>query len=195
MFDSTTYWEKRYASGRNSGEGSYNTSAKWKADNINKFIKENGIKTIGDLGTGDGNQFSLFSGYEMYYGFDVSKIIIDRVSKQFKHNLKAKFSNLIEDMPLVDLTISLDVLFHLIDKEVYIKYIETLFSKSKEYVIVYARNKSCQGASHYKCREFIKDIQNIIGIPPFKIIPIPPNISKRGISYNDFVFYQKGEIK
>ena len=43
LFSSKDYWEKRYAEGGNSGYGSYNNLAKFKAEVINNFIIKNKI--------------------------------------------------------------------------------------------------------------------------------------------------------
>ena len=39
-FDSNKFWNDRYANGGNSGAGSYNELAKFKADIINNFIEK-----------------------------------------------------------------------------------------------------------------------------------------------------------
>ena len=56
MFNSSKYWEDRYKNGGNSGAGSYNTLAKFKASVINHFIENNKIQSLIDYGVGDGNQ-------------------------------------------------------------------------------------------------------------------------------------------
>ena len=56
MFDSKKYWNDRYVKGQNSGAGSYNKLAQFKADVINDFLGRNQIKSIVDYGVGDGNQ-------------------------------------------------------------------------------------------------------------------------------------------
>ena len=55
MFNSKKYWNKRYKNGGNSGSGSYNHLAKFKADVINDFVLKNNIKSIVDYDVGDGN--------------------------------------------------------------------------------------------------------------------------------------------
>ena len=77
MFDSKKYWNDRYIKGGNSGKGSYNHLAKFKADVINSFIKHYKIKSIIDYGIGDGNQLKLFNTENLIYtGIDVSRFII-----------------------------------------------------------------------------------------------------------------------
>lgn len=46
MFNSKLYWEARYKNGGNSGAGSYNKLALFKAEIINEFIKKNNIKSV-----------------------------------------------------------------------------------------------------------------------------------------------------
>ena len=61
MFNSKNYWNDRYVKGQNSGTGSYNKLAQFKADVINDFLGRNQIKSIVDYGVGDGNQLKLFN--------------------------------------------------------------------------------------------------------------------------------------
>ena len=46
---SESYWESRYASGGNSGVGSYKKFAAFKAEVINDFVRENEIRSVIDL--------------------------------------------------------------------------------------------------------------------------------------------------
>ena len=69
---SAKYWELRYRRGGNSGAGSYNNLAKFKANFLNNFVIENHIKSVIEWGCGDGHQLSLAS-YPQYIGYDVSK--------------------------------------------------------------------------------------------------------------------------
>lgn len=77
MFDSTAFWENRYASGGNSGCGSYNNLAKFKADIINKFLIDKDIQSVIDYGVGDGNQLKYIDTSNIKYtGLDVSQTVI-----------------------------------------------------------------------------------------------------------------------
>ena len=71
-YGSAEYWERRYRERENSGSGSgsYGRLAEFKAEVINSFISENGIRSVLEFGSGDGNQLSLFK-IEDYTGFDV----------------------------------------------------------------------------------------------------------------------------
>ena len=72
---SEKYWETRYAAGGNSGVGSYDKFAEFKADTINRFVVDRQIQSVIEFGCGDGNQLKLAT-YPRYIGFDVSETII-----------------------------------------------------------------------------------------------------------------------
>jgi hypothetical protein len=57
--DSITWWEKRYISGGNSGQGSYGVLAEFKAETVNQFVGEFEVKSLVEFGCGDGSQLSL----------------------------------------------------------------------------------------------------------------------------------------
>ncbi|WP_048031256.1 MULTISPECIES: hypothetical protein [Brevibacillus] len=48
-------WEDNYASGGNSGLGSYGVLALFKAEVINEYIKEQQVKSVIEFGCGDGS--------------------------------------------------------------------------------------------------------------------------------------------
>jgi SAM-dependent methyltransferase len=134
------YWENRYKSGGDSGAGSYGEYAKHKAEIINDYINKYNIKTISDFGCGDGNQISLFTGYENYMGYDISSYALYLCHEKFKDNKKMSFCSLISDLPEADLCLSLDVLYHIIDEKEYEEYLSLLFSKSKKHVLIFSSN-------------------------------------------------------
>src|SRR5665811_377643 len=105
---SKDYWEQRYRNGGNSGAGSYDKLAIFKADVLNSFVEENHIETIIEYGCGDGNQLTL-SQYPSYIGFDVSNKAIELCKKTF-HNDKSKQFKLLSEHrgETAQLTLSLD---------------------------------------------------------------------------------------
>ena len=86
-FSSKRYWENRYLSGGNSGDGSYGKYAEFKAKVLNDFVKENQIKEVIEFGCGDGNQLSLAK-YPKYTGIDVSGKAIDLCITKHKNDPK-----------------------------------------------------------------------------------------------------------
>ena len=53
---SDDYWEERYSKGKNSGAGSYNELARFKAEVLNGFVQKQNIRSVIEFGCGDGNQ-------------------------------------------------------------------------------------------------------------------------------------------
>lgn len=127
-FKSKDYWENRYKQGDNSGVGSYGFFADFKASVINDFEKRHDVETVIEFGHGDGNQLKLAS-YKEYIGFDVSKTAVEMCRKIFKED-KTKSFYLLEDYDnqKADLTLSLDVIYHLIEDNVFEEYMERLFN-------------------------------------------------------------------
>ena len=158
--NSNKYWEKRYKIGGNSGQGSYSDYARYKSEYINDIIKKYNIKIITELGCGDGNNFSLYKGFQKYYGYDVSKTIINQNVKTFTEKKYVfKVINDVE-LPLSDLYMSLDVIYHLVETPVYKKHIKQLFGNKSRFVLIYSSNFKSPRSFHVRHRNFTKDVPN-----------------------------------
>lgn len=157
-FDSKKYWEERYKNGGNSGLGSYGDEANFKANYINKLIKEKSIKTINDFGCGDSNQISMLTGFIEYNGFDVSSTILNKCRDKFKDDSRFSFFNEILDMQKKELCMSLDVTYHIIEDSIFEDYMNNLFNLSNKYVLIYSINSKDNDsiAIHLKHREFVE---------------------------------------
>ena len=133
---SELYWEERYQQGDNSGTGSYDHLAEYKADIINEFVVKTNIKTVMEFGCGDGNQLTIAK-YPQYIGLDVSPTAVKLCYNRFKTD-KTKSFYVYNSMAFVDnarlfkadLTMSLDVLYHLVEREIFENYLLHLFDKS-----------------------------------------------------------------
>ncbi|TDX17609.1 hypothetical protein EDF88_1898 [Buttiauxella sp. BIGb0552] len=137
---SAQYWDDRYRLQGNSGAGSYGCLADFKAETINRFVDEKNIQSVIEFGCGDGNQLSL-SRYPRYTGFDVSEYALQRCINRFASDPTKDFYHVNKwDRQQADLTLSLDVLYHLIEESVFEKYMETLFAAAKKFVIIYSSN-------------------------------------------------------
>jgi hypothetical protein len=161
MFYSKEYWNERYVNGENSGLGSYGELAKFKANIINNFIEKNKIQSIIDYGVGDGNQLKLINTEnKIYTGIDVSTFIVFKCKNIFKDDKTKMFlhTHNINNNLKADLVLSCDVIYHLIEEEVYKEYMDKMFSMSNKYVIIYAPNINYNEAKHVKKREFIEYI-------------------------------------
>ena len=156
-FNSKSYWESRYESNSTSGSGSYGRLALFKASVINKFISSNNVNSVIEMGCGDGNQLT-YANYPSYIGLDVSKRAISICKEKFKNDSTKSFLNITSldkrNSLSADLAISLDVIYHLVEDDVYDDYMQSLFSLSKNYVIIYSSNYEKKKAKHVRCREF-----------------------------------------
>lgn len=143
---SANYWDNRYVEGGNSGEGSYDALASFKATFLNAFVADHGIGSVIEYGCGDGNQLTLAE-YPNYLGFDVSERAVEMCRDRFRDRADMEF-RLIGDGEgrSADCTLSLDVIYHLVEDEVFDDYMQRLFDTADEYVIVYSSNTN-DGAS------------------------------------------------
>jgi len=138
---SAEYWEKRYSTGGTSGHGSYGQYAQFKADYLNRFVAERGIRSVIEFGCGDGNQLSLAK-YPQYTGIDVSPTAVRLCSERFADDPSKSFfvAGARPDFK-ADLAMSLDVIFHLVEEEVFTQYMSNLFAAATRYVIIYSSDQ------------------------------------------------------
>ena len=197
FFNSQAYWEKRYARGKHSGAGSRGKLAEFKADVLNEFVTKNQIGTVIEYGCGDGYQLSL-ANYPQYIGFDVSVTAVQSCRKLFAND-DTKFFREMRDYggETADLTISLDVIYHLVEDEVYEAYMYRLLSSSNRFVVIYSSN--CDSLNriepkHIKHRRFSVWIED--NAKDWKLIDHIPNkypytgINDEG-SISDFYIYER----
>lgn len=154
-FNSAEYWERRYQNGGNSGAGSYNRLAQFKAETINAFVKSHNIQSVVEFGVGDGNQLRLAE-YPRYKGFDVAPTAVATCKESFSSDPTKNFDSMDRwSLEKFDLVLSLDVIFHLIEDDVFCDYMTRLFDSASSYVIVYASNYNFRSANeHVKHRKF-----------------------------------------
>jgi hypothetical protein len=159
--DSSRYWDDRYTNGGNSGDGSYGYLARFKAAVVNGLIEHHNIRSVLDFGPGDGNQLSLLETPD-YIGVDISDHVIASLRERFGSDAGKRFF-LVSDLPtnaVADMTLSLDVIYHLVEDDVYLAYLDRLFATSKRLVCIYSSNSRVKGpAPHVRHRHFSKDVQ------------------------------------
>lgn len=187
--DITSYWDNRYTTGSTSGAGSYGEESKVKADYVNNAIKENQIKTLLELGCGDGNQLSMFE-IEKYIGLDISPRIITKCKEKFAEDKTKIFRvydiNTTELKEDYDMIISLDVIFHLVIEEAFKNYMGILFNDSN-YVLIYTmrniKENQIKHAPHVKFRDINAWVEeNIVG---YELLDNTPAFNK------EFLLYKK----
>lgn len=152
------YWESRYSAGGNSGCGSYGELASFKANFMNNFVAQNKIISLVEFGCGDGNQLTL-SNYPNYIGLDVAQSAIDRCRKLFANDFSKRFMVLTENEShdeqfKSELAMSLDVIYHLVEDDVYEGYMKRLFAAGDNFVIIYSSNFDSPTTFHVRHRKF-----------------------------------------
>jgi len=156
------YWNERYKSGLNSGRGSYGIYKVFKSKIINKTISENDIKSITDFGCGDGNQINDVI-VDQYVGLDIAPSAINLCNKKYENNKSKSFDvydhTSYDKTYVSDLSMSIDVIYHIFEDDIYKKYISDLFNSATKMVLIYSTNwgeESKRG--HVKHIEFTNDI-------------------------------------
>lgn len=188
-FNSKNYWENRYRTGGNSGKGSYGQLSNFKTSVINDIIEKNGLESAIEFGCGDGNQLKNFN-FKSYTGCDVSETILKKCNEIYKNDNSKNFIHIndLANNRKYDCTLSLDVIYHLIEDEVFNKYIDDLFNYSEKNVIIYTFRddaKNINFSSHIKYRD-VKTIED--RIEGWELSEIIPNPYPKE-SYADFYIY------
>jgi SAM-dependent methyltransferase len=159
---SAKYWDARYARGGASGDGSAGKFAAFKAEVLNQFVERHGVRSVIELGSGDGQQLALAT-YPSYLGFDVSSEAVKRCRIRFAGDDSKSFLTLAEYAgQRADLTLSLDVIYHLVEDAVFARHMQLLFDASRQWVIVYASNHDDTDraeAAHVRHRQFTRWVE------------------------------------
>jgi SAM-dependent methyltransferase len=193
---SADYWESRYASGGTSGAGSYNRLASFKAEFINAYVSKHAITRVLEFGSGDCAQLAL-ARYPEYVGVDVSPTIVAKARDRYRQDESVSFLQTSEvgQNLRADLTLSLDVIYHLVEDEVFVSYMRQLFGASDRAVIVYSSNKDQIWAPHVRHRRFTDWIET--NCPDFKLVQHVPNRfpfneqDPEHTSFADFYVFEK----
>lgn len=157
-FSARRYWDERYRSGEDSGSGSREFNWQFKTDYINSVIERYAIRSITDFGCGDGMQIRDLQVRE-YLGLDISSVAVKICRKLYSDRPNWRFEVLGQaELPAVDLALSLDVLYHVVDRDDFVSYLQRLFGNSK-YVLVYANySERVSNAAHAVYRDNLREI-------------------------------------
>lgn len=199
---SASYWNHRYSKGGNSGAGSYGRLAEFKAFIINDLLKEYDIQTVIEFGCGDGHQLEL-ARYNHYVGFDVSSKAVDLCRARFPSRPEFRFAEVSDYAgETADLSMSLDVIYHLVEDEVFQNYMKLLFDASTDFVLIYSCDAvlSKLNSAHVKTRQFSDWIKQCR--PDWQLVKHVPNLypydskNPNETSIADFYLYQRqGSIR
>lgn len=192
---SSEYWDARYKLGGNSGSGSYHELARFKADVLNEFVRSHHVSTVLEFGCGDGAQLAL-ADYPNYIGLDISERAVELCRTRHQGDHSKQFHLLgAGQPPLADLTLSLDVIYHLVEDRVFDQHMTAVFNASRKYVAIYASNNEHDSHPHVRHRRFTTWIENQrpdwhqIGFVKNKY---PWDATRPGeTSFADFYFFEK----
>ena len=195
---SADYWERRYRQGGNSGAGSYNRLAEFKAQILNDLVAKHQLGSVIEFGCGDGAQLELCH-YSSYVGVDVSWTVIEQVRRRFisQPNFAFLHSSEVTAENRADLALSLDVIYHLVEDETFHAYMQRLFASAEKFVAIYASNKDDRstGTPHVRHREFTQWVEK--NRADFKLTEIIPNRypfdpkNADETSFADFYIYRR----
>ncbi|MCW2586899.1 MAG: glycosyl transferase group 1 [Frankiales bacterium] len=193
---SASYWERRYATGGDSGVGSYDQLAQFKATTLNRFVADHGVASVVELGCGDGNQLALAE-YPSYIGLDVAPSAVDRCIAAFRDDPSKSFFRYDPDRFVdrqgtfrCDLALSLDVVFHLVEDAVFERYMHTLFDCGGRFVCVYSSNDEVPDIGHHvRHRHFTPWVEQ--HRPDWVLVERVPNPHRGRLegAVSDFWFY------
>lgn len=196
---SANYWEQRYRQGGNSGAGSYNRLAEFKAEVLNRFVADRGVDSIIEFGSGDGAQLDLAE-YPNYTGVDISHTAVGATRRKFEGNPNVRFlhtSEVTKD-DRAELSLSLDVIYHLVEAAVFETYMTQLFDAATRFVIIYSSNEDKSwSAPHVRHREFTRWVERNRG--DFKLVQKISNVypyseeDPENTSFADFFIFERSE--
>jgi hypothetical protein len=193
---SKEFWRTNYSNGGTSGPGSYGEFALFKANFLNRFVRENELSTVIEFGCGDGHQMSFFD-FPNYIGLDISDAAVEMCKKQNKNNHFSFYQYdsiyTIDSLNLhkCDLAISLDVIYHRVESAVYTEHLQLLFTMANKFVIIYGRNSNEFFPADYTFpREFTADIAELF--PNWTLIKHVENPLK---SWSDFYVFENRSIE
>lgn len=198
-FTSTDYWRDRYEVGGNSGAGSYGRLAAYKADIVNALVRDKGVKSVIEFGSGDGNQCSLLT-VDVYTGVDISERVVEACRARFADRQGWRFLSDAEFRvtPVrADLSMSLDVIYHLIEDQVFERYMTDLFGASSRFVLVYSSDHdAATNAQHVRHRAYSSWVQSFA--PEFTLVktfehpfPMADGADKKNTSFAAFKLFER----
>jgi SAM-dependent methyltransferase len=196
---SRQYWEARYAGEGTSGKGSYGKLAAFKAEVLNGLVAAEGVRRVVEFGCGDGAQLSLAE-YPEYVGLDVSPTAVALCARRFAGDPTRSFfaydpEHFVDTLGLfrADLSLSLDVVYHLVEDAAFERYMRHLFASGERFVVVYSSNTERPAlARHVRHRRFTDWVDaHAAGWTLREHIPNRYPLSGRDGSFADFYVYER----
>lgn len=200
---SARYWTNRFETGGDSGAGSDGEIAEFKAEIVNGLVRSRQVSSVLELGVGDGKQLARAQ-YPAYLGIDVVPSVIARLLGEYAGDPAKRFYAVDACEPMVlddsaDLALSLDVIFHLVEDDVFETYMRRLFSAARRFVVVYSSNHNSnvpEQPPHIRHRRFTEWVER--HAPSWQLeqripnrFPFEPSTGEG--SFSDFYLFTKAE--
>ncbi len=152
----TAFWNRRYALGLDSGEGSYGVQMLRKVDHLAAL---DGVDSIAEIGCGDfnfGKHLTDRLPTVRYAGADISDIIIAQNQKAFRRSTPRITFSYGTECPLQqpDLLLCMDVLFHIQEDADYDHLLAQLKADWHRYLALTAYEYDGLRAHHVHIRKF-----------------------------------------
>ena len=166
-FNLQKHWEDRYVGGGNSGAGSYEMEAMLKASFINTWIRDLDIKTIQEIGCGDGNNLLMYDVRMQYTGYDISPKAIAMCrekTRKIRNSLFYYFGTEEKDIDYdAKMCLCLDVWYHQVNDEDFEELCQKLFVKGKwKFLVIYSYEANPFGdekvGQHIKYRDVLSKV-------------------------------------
>jgi SAM-dependent methyltransferase len=171
-FSSSEYWERRYRAGGHSGAGSCGHLAAFKAGVVNRFVADNAIADVLDMGCGDGRLLERLQA-PRYVGVDVSATALAGCIARFPQHRFVSFAALDASIR-AELALSIDVIFHLVEDAIFVSYMHALFAHATRFVLVYSSNLESDWSSphvrHRRFTDYVADCR-----PEWRLLAHVPN--------------------
>jgi hypothetical protein len=171
---SASYWEERYSNGGNSGFGSRGELACYKASIVNSIATRLSAERAIEFGCGDGFQLGLFR-FHSYLGFDPSSSAVHKCRELYAADSSKRFE-LLESYggEQADMTLSLDVIYHLVEDDVFDLHMSSLFRAALKAVVIYSSDFDSPRIGHQRHRTFQRSIK--AREPGWKLLEIQRNL-------------------
>ena len=107
---------------------------------MNAFVAEHEIQSVAEFGCGDGAQLSL-ADYPSYLGLDVSEHALSLCRARFASDSSKSFALYRPDVAVrAELSLSLEVIFQLVEDDVFEAYMNDLFQAAERFVAICSTN-------------------------------------------------------
>jgi trans-aconitate methyltransferase len=146
-------------SGRGSGDGSRGHLAEYKSMFLRDFVEAHNINYYLEYGCGDSYNLAITSEYcpdLQIVGLDVAPKAIEMCKQKLPQHEFYLVEEFDKTPPAKNsLVTSLDILYHLVEDEVYNDYMKRLVEFNAEYIIIYSPDfNNDKYAEHVRARKF-----------------------------------------